>query len=151
MNLVRTADNKVVRKPWGKELWIADGTTTPYALKRILFLAGNRSSLQFHRTKQETNYVLSGSGIFSLSKSPIIYEEYMNNKDGAEFIKSIHESLQEIRLEPGVVIDVPIGYVHRVSAITNLTFIECSTAQLDDVIRIEDDTNRGDGRIDSEH
>jgi mannose-6-phosphate isomerase len=151
MNLVRTAEDKVVRKPWGKELWLADGTTTPYALKRILFLAGHRSSLQFHRTKQETNYILSGSGIFSLSKKPIDIEEFMGLKDKSEFIKSIHKSLQEIILESGIVIDVPAGYVHRVTAATDLTFIECSTTQLDDVIRIEDDSNRGNGRIESEH
>ena len=151
MNLVRTAEDKVVKKPWGKELWLSDGTKTPYAMKRILFLAGHRSSLQFHHTKQETNYILSGSGVFSLSKKPIDIEEFMDLKDKSEFIKSLQKSLQEIILEPGMVIDVPIGYVHRVTAVTDLTFIECSTNQLDDVIRIEDDNNRGNGRIESEH
>ena len=53
---------KKVSKPWGYELWIADAISTPYALKRILFLAGNRTSLQVHEQKFETNYVLSGTG-----------------------------------------------------------------------------------------
>ena len=52
---------KTVNKPWGNELWIADGVRTPYALKRILFKSGNRTSLQVHEYKFETNYVLSGS------------------------------------------------------------------------------------------
>ena len=58
-----TTNKKLVKKPWGHELWIADGTHTPYASKRILFLAGNRTSLQVHEYKIETNYVLSGTGM----------------------------------------------------------------------------------------
>ena len=48
---------KKVNKHWGYELWIADGSVTPYASKRILFKAGNRTSLQVHEYKIETNYV----------------------------------------------------------------------------------------------
>ena len=47
---------KKITKHWGHELWIADGIRTPYALKRILFKAGNRTSLQVHQYKFETNY-----------------------------------------------------------------------------------------------
>ena len=65
---------KFVNKPWGNELWIADGVRTPYALKRILFKAGNRTSLQVHKFKFETNYVLSGSGI--LYRSKILFDFY---------------------------------------------------------------------------
>lgn len=53
---------RTIEKPWGNELWIADGVRTPYALKRILFKAGKRSSLQVHKFKFETNYVLEGTG-----------------------------------------------------------------------------------------
>ena len=67
---------KKVSKHWGNELWIADGETTPYATKRILFLAGNRTSLQVHKYKIETNYVLSGTGILHKSKEPLDIENF---------------------------------------------------------------------------
>ncbi len=40
---------------------------------------------------------------------------------------------------------------HRVIAITDLVLQEVSTPEVDDVVRIEDDAGRGDGRIESEH
>ena len=69
---------KKVTKHWGNELWIADGKDTPYATKRILFLAGNRTSLQVHQYKIETNYVLSGIGILHRSKEPLDIEKFMS-------------------------------------------------------------------------
>jgi len=75
---------KKVNKHWGYELWIADGSSTPYASKRILFKAGNRTSLQVHEYKIETNYVLSGTGILHRSKQPLdivkFLEHGMTNK-----------------------------------------------------------------------
>jgi hypothetical protein len=38
-----------------------------------------------------------------------------------------------------------------VVAITDVVLMEVSTPHVDDVVRIEDDTNRPDGRIESEH
>ena len=43
------------------------------------------------------------------------------------------------------------GQIHRVVADTDLVFIEASTKELDDVIRLADDASRGHGKIDSEH
>ena len=40
---------------------------------------------------------------------------------------------------------------HRVVALTDLILQEVSTPEVDDVIRIEDDTKRGNGKILSEH
>ena len=40
---------------------------------------------------------------------------------------------------------------HRVIALTDIILQEVSTPEVDDVIRIEDDSDRGDGRLDSEH
>ena len=54
------------------ELWIADGSVYLYACKRILFKAGNRTSLQVHAYKIETNYVLTGIGVLLRSKEPQI-------------------------------------------------------------------------------
>jgi len=148
---VRHSSTKVVKKPWGQEMWLADGRETPYALKRITFLAGMRSSLQVHQYKFETNHVLSGSGIFLLSESPINVMDYLGSDDRINLEEKIYSDLREIELVPEMVIDVPPGYVHRVLARTDLVFIECSSIELDDVIRISDDSGRGNGRIDSEH
>ena len=54
-------------------------------------------------------------------------------------------------MNPGDIFHVKPGYIHRVEALTDLTMIESSTIELDDVFRLKDDSNRGDGKIDSEH
>ena len=40
---------------------------------------------------------------------------------------------------------------HRVIATTDYTALECSTAHLNDCIRFEDDSDRGSGKIKTEH
>ena len=67
-----------VTKHWGHEIWIADGLSTPYALKRIMFKAGNRTSLQVHQYKIETAYVLSGTGVMYKSKEKLDIEKYLS-------------------------------------------------------------------------
>lgn len=142
---------KKVSKPWGQELWIADGIRTPYALKRILFLAKNRTSLQVHEKKFETNYVLSGTGILRRSLEPLDIESFLKLGMTAEQVSEYENTFEIIDLKEGVVFDVSPGYVHRVIAITDLEFIEASTTELDDVIRLQDDQGRTHGRISTEH
>ena len=142
---------KTVTKPWGNELWIADGVRTPYALKRILFRQGFRSSLQVHRYKFETNYVLSGTGILQLRNEIFDCEEYLSSSQKELMLDTALRTLKEIKIKPGDVIDVLPGQIHRVIAVTDLVFIEASTKELDDVIRLADDASRGHGKIDSEH
>jgi mannose-6-phosphate isomerase-like protein (cupin superfamily) len=142
---------KVVIKPWGKELWIADGIRTPYALKRILFKEGFRSSLQVHRFKFETNYVLSGTGIIQIRDSLFDCEKYLASHDKSIILNEVLPELIDFRIKPGDVIDVKPGQIHRVIAGTDLLLIEASTIELDDVIRLYDDSSRGHGKIQSEH
>ncbi len=142
---------KMVSKPWGSELWIADGIRTPYALKKIFFKAGFRSSLQVHKYKFETNYVLSGSGVLQLRTDNFNCEEYLNGSQQTQMLNTALITLRDIQIKPGDVIDVKPGQIHRVIAITDLVFIEASTQELDDVIRLADDAARGHGKIDSEH
>ena len=47
-----------IKKPWGYEVVWAE--TDSYVGKLLHINAGNRLSLQYHRTKEETVYVLSG-------------------------------------------------------------------------------------------
>jgi hypothetical protein len=40
---------------------------------------------------------------------------------------------------------------HRILVFTDLIFEEVSTHEVHDVIRVQDDASRGDGRVESEH
>ena len=142
---------KRVNKHWGYELWIADGVRTPYASKRILFKAGNRTSLQVHEYKFETNYVLSGTGVLHRSKEPLDVEKFLQDGMTNKQVEEYEATFDIIELKEGVVFDVAPGYVHRVVATTDLEFMETSTTELDDVIRLQDDSGRTHGRISYEH
>lgn len=142
---------KKVIKHWGNELWINEGVNTPYALKRILFLAGNRTSLQVHQNKIETNYVLKGTGKLLLSKDTFDIENFLKNGMTETEVLAYESTLEVHELYEGVSFDVLPGHVHRVIATTDLEFIEVSTTELDDVIRLQDDKGRTHGRISSEH
>lgn len=142
---------KKVTKHWGYELWIADGIQTPYALKRILFEAGNRTSLQVHQYKFETNYVLQGTGKLFRSKEVFDIDAFLSNGLSPTQVSEYESSFEIIELSEGVSFDVHPGFVHRVVATTDLVFIEASTTELDDVIRLQDDRGRTHGRISYEH
>lgn len=144
-------DLKIVNKHWGHELWIADGVRTPYALKKILFKAGNRTSLQVHREKFETTYVLSGTGKLHRSKELFDIDAYLKNGMTEEEVILFERTFDVIDLYEGMAFDIKPGYVHRVVANTDLTFIEASTEHLDDVIRLQDDKGRTHGKINYEH
>jgi mannose-6-phosphate isomerase len=145
------SEAKIVKKHWGQETWIADGIRTPYALKRILFLSGNRTSLQVHEHKFETNYVLSGTGKLYRSKDILNIAEFLANGMASQQVEEYEKTFDVIDLYAGVQFDVSPGYVHRVVATTDLEFMEASTPELDDVIRLQDDRGRTHGRISSEH
>ena len=142
---------RIIQKPWGSEQWIADGVRTPYALKKIFFKKDKRSSLQVNQYKHETNYVLEGTGILLLREKLFDVKSYLNDPDKSLFTTEINDGLLEILIKPGDIIDVKPGQIHRVIALTDLVFIEASSIELDDVIRLNDDTNRGHGKINSEH
>ena len=143
--------NYIVTKPWGNETWIATGGQRwPYVLKRIFLTAGTRSSLQFHLEKQETNWVLDGTGTLEYSSYLGDVETYTEEQKQDEAARA-SGNLQVTDLGPGVTFHMEPGRLHRVYAITDLVMVEVSTDHLDDVIRLGDDAARGDGRISSEH
>jgi mannose-6-phosphate isomerase-like protein (cupin superfamily) len=142
---------KRVNKHWGYELWIADGQDTPYASKRILFKAGNRTSLQVHEYKIETNYVLSGTGVLHRSREPLDIAKFLEQGMTSKQVEEYEATFEVIELKENVVFNVKPGYVHRVIATTDLEFMETSTTELDDVIRLQDDAGRTHGRISYEH
>ncbi|NQT59830.1 MAG: cupin [Bacteroidetes bacterium] len=120
---------KVVNKPWGKEIWIE--LNDRYCYKRIYINAGYRTSFQYHEKKLETNYIIDGETEVWLENDKGVIEKNIMQKDEFFTVKPYRK--------------------HRVIAITDLILQEVSTPEVDDVIRIEDDTRRGHGRIESEH
>jgi len=107
-------------KPWGHELIFAavDGK---YAGKIIYVTAGNSLSLQYHREKDETISVLSGRALMEFGPAA--------------------DDLARQEFGPGDTIHLPVGVLHRVTAMTDLTFAEASTAGpgwREDVVRLED-------------
>ena len=141
-----------IEKPWGHEIWLASYyNDSKYALKEILIRAPHKSSIQFHEAKEETNYIQSGTGLLMLSKDPINVQKFKDGGYNPDELSSMIDSLQSIELQKGVVFHIKPGYIHRVVALTDLLMIEASTLELDDVFRIQDDSNRGHGKIDSEH
>lgn len=118
-----------VKKPWGYEIWLE--LNEFYAYKLIHMNAGQRSSLQSHNDKYETNFVIEGEA-----------DVYLEDENG---------DLQQYRFKSGNGWSVPIGRKHRVVARTSYTALEVSTPHLDDVVRYEDDYERESGKIDDEH
>ena len=112
---------KVTEKPWGKEELLAN--TGKYAMKKITIAGGHRMSLQYHQEKEETIFVVSGLLIVWHS------EDFYDH----------------ITLHPGDVYHVKPGNIHRFGApdrCDKTVIIECSTCELEDVVRIADDYNR---------
>lgn len=128
-----------VDKPWGHELWI-NGQHPLYAFKEIYLKAGNKTSLQYHNFKQETNVLFLGQTKLHYKKNNSV-----SNKDVTS------DDLGVTKLKPISSIDVPPGILHRLEAISDILLYETSTPHLDDVVRITDDSNRPNGRIENEH
>lgn len=107
-------------KPWGHELIFA-ALDSKYVGKIIRVAAGQSLSLQYHREKDETISVLSGEALIEHGPAT--------------------DELTERRFGPGDTIHLPAGTLHRITAVTDLTFAEASTALpgwREDVVRLED-------------
>jgi len=128
-----------VNKPWGYEIWI-NGEHPAYAFKKIFIKKTNKTSLQYHNFKQETNVLFEGT-------ANLHYKT--NNKKRNEDVSN--EDIGLVNLKGISSIDVKPPTLHRIEAITDIVLFEISTPHLDDVIRVNDDTSRPDGRIDKEH
>ena len=120
---------KTVNKPWGKEEWLE--LNDHYCYKRIYINRGYKTSYQYHNKKRETNYIISG-----------IAEVWLENDAGV---------IEKKIMNAGDYFNVTPPKKHRVIALTDIILQEVSTPEVDDVIRIQDDTNRKDGKIEGEH
>lgn len=105
-----------VTKPWGEERIFAE--TSRYAGKLIAIRAGQSLSYQYHNKKEETVHVLEGSL-------------------GMEV--EVEGERRTLRLSPGESLHVRPGMKHRMFAEGgDCLVVEVSTAELDDVVRLED-------------
>jgi mannose-1-phosphate guanylyltransferase len=143
---------KIVQKPWGQEKWLQPaGGAHAYALKEIILNQGFKTSLQVHQFKAETNYILEGSGQLVYYPQWFDCVRYETGGYTPEELADILDNLEVVQYGPGSVMTIDPGTIHRMIALTPLRFVEASTTQLDDVIRLQDDSNRPHGRIPQEH
>ena len=111
---------KIIEKPWGKEEVIE--INEYYMVKKLTMWKGHRCSLQYHNQKKETIYVLSGQ--LKIHSGP----------SENELTVKIYGPNDTITLLPGT--------IHRMEGVEDCVYLEASTPQMEDVVRIQDDYNR---------
>ena len=111
---------QIIKKPWGCEEVIE--INEKYMVKKLTMRAGHRCSLQYHNFKKETIYVLSG--VLKITQG------YTQNL------------LEEKLYYPGDFITIPPRLIHRMEGIEDSIYLEASTPEMDDVVRLVDDYQR---------
>jgi len=113
---------QVIEKPWGKEEVIE--INDRYMMKKLTMWKDHRCSLQYHNYKKETIYVLSGQLRIYVGQT----------KD--ELTSKIYGPHETITLSPGI--------VYRMEGVEDCVYLEASTPEMDDVVRLSDDYNRAE-------
>ena len=108
-------ETRRVDKPWGYELIWAHAER--YVGKILHVSRGHALSRQYHRVKDETVHLLSGSMRFEFDAGG---------------------GPRELVLRPGDSMRIRPGTVHRMVALEDCDVLEASTPELDDVVRLED-------------
>jgi mannose-6-phosphate isomerase len=104
-----------VPKPWGHEtIW---AHSDRYLGKILHINAGHSLSLQYHNRKDETVHLLSGELIYRVK---------------------LGDALEDMHLVPGQSFRITPGTIHQIEAVTDCDVLEASTAENDDVVRLED-------------
>lgn len=107
---------KFVSKPWGHELWFAENSR--YVGKLLVIEKGHRLSLQYHKVKHESLFVLRGT-----------------------LTVQINGKVRTLR--SGAALTVAPGTRHRFQARNGrVTLVEVSTPETWDVVRLQDDYGR---------
>jgi mannose-6-phosphate isomerase-like protein (cupin superfamily) len=109
-----------VPKPWGHEtIW---AHSDRYVGKILHINAGQELSVQYHKKKDETVYLLSGQ---------LSYR-----------VQSDSGVLQDVQLKLGESFRITPGTIHQMVALTDCDVLEVSTSELDDVVRLSDKYGR---------
>ena len=111
---------QIIEKPWGREEVVE--INDKYMLKKLTMHAGHRCSLQYHNLKKETIYVLSGVLKIALGTS--------------------QSDLAEKLYYSGDSITIPPGIIHRMEGVEDAVYLEASTPEMEDVVRLVDDYQR---------
>ena len=104
-----------VEKDWGYELIIHNDEK--YCGKILFIKKDHCTSLQFHKKKTETFFIQSGELLCKFSE-----------QEG--FISP--EQMKIVKMYPGEVKEIPVGFIHQVFAVEDSTIIEFSTQHFDD-------------------
>lgn len=107
----------IIEKPWGHEEILE--TNERYTVKRLFMKAGHKCSIQYHECKHESVYVLSGKLTLYIGKD-----------------------LEKKIMLPNDFYVVPPGLIHRMEAVEDSVYLEASTSELNDVVRISDEYGR---------
>jgi mannose-6-phosphate isomerase-like protein (cupin superfamily) len=105
-----------VEKPWGYELCWA--VTDRYLGKVIHINQGEALSLQYHRLKDEFQYVIKGSVEIEIGDA--------------------EAQITKHRMRAGDTLHITPGTRHRITALEDTDIYEVSTPEIDDVVRLED-------------
>lgn len=110
---------KFTKKPWGYEILLEINDN--FMFKKLFMKKKHRCSLQYHNKKTESVFVLKG-----------ILNVVIKNK----------HKIKNIILKANDNILIKKKTIHRMEAITDCEYLEASTPEKDDVIRLEDDYKR---------
>jgi mannose-6-phosphate isomerase len=113
------AMNAIV-KPWGAEELLEKNES--YVVKRLIMNEDHCCSLQYHEQKHETVYLLEGKLLITHGFTV--------------------DQLRETVMLPGDFFVVPPKMIHRMKAVVDSVYLEASTPQLNDVIRLQDNYGR---------
>lgn len=113
LKLFLNRSDNFVGKVWGYEEWIK--VTDDYAMKRLHIDEGKSISLQYHKLKEETWYILKGEGRVEFD-------------DHEPFIMKAGDRLH-----------IPPKHTHRITALSEggVDILEASSPLLYDVVRLE--------------
>jgi len=105
-----------IEKPWGYEQLLEKNDR--YILKKLFMKKDAMCSLQYHNKKHETIYVLSGILGISIEKEKVPVEEKV--------------------LLPNDFLAIAPLTIHRMCGIDDCLYLESSTPELYDVVRLND-------------
>jgi len=109
-----------VDKPWGSEIIYSFDS---YIVKKLIINKRHKLSLQYHEVKHETLILLKG--IARLWRG------------------AFKQEMNVTVMLPGEIHVIEPYAIHRIEAMEDSIILECSTTELDDVVRLQDDYGRG--------
>lgn len=137
-----------VPKPWGHEtIW---AKTDRYVGKVLHIKAGHALSVQYHKQKDETVFLLSGQlkywvqiegkGQRSEPKGPMAAGPHRTAGTGETPVagRQAIPDMIDVNLRVGDAFRITPGTIHYMEAVTDCDILEVSTPELDDVVRLKD-------------